>query len=39
MEKVTKIMDNVRQVVVGKDDVIAMLLTGILSGGHILIED
>ncbi len=39
MEKIAKILDNVRQVVVGKDDVIAMLLAGILSGGHILIED
>lgn len=36
---VKKIVDNVRSVVVGKDEEILSLLKGVISGGHILIED
>lgn len=34
-----KIIQEVRKVICGKDYVIAMALAGILSGGHVLIED
>lgn len=36
---VEKIVNNVRTVVVGKDEEILSLLKGVISGGHILIED
>lgn len=34
-----KIKHNVRQVIVGKDDVIDQLLVALLSSGHVLLED
>lgn len=34
-----KIIENVSKVIVGKDEVIRLILAGILSDGHILIED
>ncbi|MCQ2481940.1 MAG: MoxR family ATPase [Clostridia bacterium] len=39
MGKATDIIDEVKKVICGKDDVITMVLTGMLSNGHILIED
>ena len=39
MDIVQRILDNVKKVIIGKDDVITKLLAGILCGGHILIED
>ena len=35
----TAITDNVRQVIIGKDDEIGLLLIAMLAGGHVLIED
>ena len=35
----TQIMDEVKKIICGKDKVILMTLTGILAGGHVLIED
>lgn len=34
-----KVKNNVRQVIVGKDNAIDMLLTALLTNGHVLIED
>lgn len=34
-----RIMDNIRKVIVGKDEVIRQLLIGLICGGHVLIED
>ncbi len=39
MGKATDIINEVKKVICGKDDVITMVLTGMLSNGHILIED
>lgn len=36
---VLKIKDNVRKVIVGKDNVIDLVLTGIFADGHVLLED
>ncbi|HLU48382.1 MAG TPA: AAA family ATPase, partial [Planctomycetota bacterium] len=37
--EVEKLFDNVRRVIVGKDDVIRMALAALLARGHLLIED
>lgn len=37
--QIEKIINNVEKVIVGKTDVIVNVLTALLSGGHILIED
>lgn len=34
-----QILDAIERVVVGKRDSLALILTAILSGGHVLIED
>ena len=34
-----KIKDNIQMVIVGKDDVITYVITALLSGGHVLLED
>lgn len=36
---VTKILDNIGKVIVGKEEVSKLLLTAMLAGGHVLIED
>ncbi|WP_019009693.1 AAA family ATPase [Deinococcus aquatilis] len=36
---VGRVLDNVARVLVGKNDVTALALAGILAGGHILLED
>ena len=35
----TKVLDNVRKVIVGKDELFTLVYTAMLTGGHILIED
>ncbi|NLL96374.1 MAG: magnesium chelatase, partial [Clostridiaceae bacterium] len=34
-----KLMDNIRKVIVGKEEVILQLLIGLICGGHVLLED
>ena len=34
-----KVLENVGKVIVGKDEIITLLLTAILSEGHVLLED
>ena len=34
-----QIKSNIGQVLVGKDDVVELILAAVLSGGHVLIED
>ncbi|MFW6282016.1 MAG: AAA family ATPase, partial [bacterium] len=38
-ENIYKIKENIQKVIVGKDDVIDLLLTSLLAEGHILIDD
>ncbi len=38
-ELISKIKENIRKVVIGKEDVIDLLLVALLSDGHILIQD
>jgi len=37
--KIAALIDNVSKVFIGKRDAIKLTLTGLLAGGHILIED
>ncbi|MBQ7757364.1 MAG: MoxR family ATPase [Oscillospiraceae bacterium] len=37
--EIRKIVDNVEKVIVGKIDVILKILTALISGGHVLVED
>lgn len=39
MELIQRILDNVNSVVVGKENIARLMLTAMLSNGHILIED
>ena len=39
MQKGKLIKDNISKVIVGKEDVINLILTGIIGGGHVLLED
>ncbi len=38
-EKIRKLKQNIARVIVGKQEVVDLLLTGLLAGGHILIND
>ena len=38
-QKCTEILDEVEQVIVGKREVLRLVLLGILAGGHVLLED
>jgi MoxR-like ATPase len=38
-ERVNQIIDEVEKVIIGKRDVVKMLVIALLSGGHVLIED
>ena len=38
-EVYTKVLENVRRVIVGKDELFTLVYTAMLTGGHILIED
>ena len=35
----TDVLENVRKVIVGQDEVFTLLFTAVLSGGHVLLED
>ncbi len=37
--KINRLCENIAQVIVGKDDVIGLVVVGLLAKGHILIED
>ncbi len=39
MTEISRIKDNIEKVLVGKSEVIDMVLTGMVAGGHILLED
>ena len=39
VNKLNSILNEVRKTVIGKDDIIAKVLTAMIAGGHILIED
>ncbi len=39
MAEISRIKDNIEKVLVGKSEVIDMVLTGMVAGGHILLED
>lgn len=39
MNKISDIIDNIGKAIIGKEEVITTLFTGILCGGHLLIED
>lgn len=36
---ITKILDNMNRIIVGKEEVSKLILTAMLAGGHVLIED
>lgn len=38
-EQITALMDNIEKVIVGKRDVIELIVATMLTGGHVLIED
>ena len=38
-EKLSLVIENIEKVIVGKREAIELLLTAVLAGGHILIED
>ena len=38
-EIILKLKENIKKVIVGKDEVIELVLAGMFSGGHILLED
>ena len=38
-ETISKIQNEIKKVIIGKDDVISKILMAILSEGHILMED
>ena len=38
-DKAKLIKDNVCKVIVGKDDVVELILTAVIAGGHVLLED
>ena len=39
MDKLLNILQNINKVFIGKEEVISKIMTGILCGGHLLIED
>ena len=39
MSKASDILDNVSKVIVGKRNVSELVLTSIIAGGHVLLED
>ena len=38
-EDVSKVLENVGKVIIGKEEVLEKLLAGLLAGGHVLLED
>ncbi len=39
MEQIRKIIDNIEKVIIGKSDVVRLVLAGLLCEGHLLVED
>ena len=39
MAEIAKIKDNIEKVLIGKSEVIDLVLTGMVAGGHVLLED
>lgn len=39
MGKITEIRENIGKVIIGKDEAVTFLLTALLAGGHVLLED
>ena len=38
-QKVSDILENVKKVIIGKDEVIELVITCMVAGGHVLLED
>lgn len=38
-ENILRIKENMKKVIIGKDEVMDKILTALLSGGHVLLED
>ncbi len=38
-EKLTELQKNIARVIIGREDTVKLLLTALLSGGHVLLED
>lgn len=38
-EKIKAVRENINKVIIGKDSVIDLILTAVIAGGHILLED
>ena len=38
-ENILRIKENMKKVIIGKDEVMDRILTALLSGGHVLLED
>ena len=38
-KKILGLKENVKNVIVGKEEVLDLILTALLSGGHVLLED
>ena len=39
MSKIEEIRDNIRKIIVGKDDTVLMAVVAMVAGGHVLLED
>lgn len=39
LKTVNRLKENINRVIIGKEDVVDLVLTGVIAGGHILIED
>ena len=39
IDKITRLEENIQSVIVGKEKVIKLLITALLSSGHVLLED
>ena len=38
-ECIGKIKENIRRVIIGKEETVNLLLTALVAGGHVLLED
>lgn len=39
MEEITRLRDNIKRVIIGNEDTIDLVITSLLAGGHVLLED
>ena len=39
MSKAEDLINNINKVIVGKNDVVELVVTSLITGGHVLIED